>query len=260
MARVTADGMISLPLIGSMRAGGLNESQLERALVERLNEIMYDPTASVFVTEHHFRTVGVIGAVAKPGMYGLTGPRQTVLDAIAQAGGFSDSAGTNVLLYPGENPAKAAAVGGPTPGESEFVRLALGSSFGDSADLYLPVRPGDVLVVPDRGLVLVKGWVHDPGSFEIAPGLTVLGAVAAAGGPRFAADQGEVMLIRGTDTGVGSSRSFDLRELEAGKAQDAQVISGDVIIVTGSGPKAAVSGIFGLVTDIFDVGVGFSGN
>lgn len=260
IARVTADGFVSIPLLGPVKAGGRTESELEIELVRKLEEIMYDPTVSVFVTEHHFRTVGVIGAVASPGMIGLTGPRDTVLDAIAQAGGFSDTAGTSVLLYPGGNPGRAAAVGSQAPRtkDSDFVRLALGGSFGDGADLYLPLRPGDVLVIPDRGSVLVKGWVHEPGSFEIAPGLTVLGAVVAAGGPRFAADSGEVMLIRGTDSGHGESRRFDLTDLEKGEAEDVRVISGDVIIVTGSAPKVAVSGLFQLVKDIFDVG--FSAN
>jgi len=49
----------------------------------------------------------------------------------------------------------------------------------------LQVRPGDVIIVPASGDVLVQGWVATPGAYHITPGLTALGAIAAAGGEMF---------------------------------------------------------------------------
>src|SRR5579864_1366811 len=49
--------------------------------------------------------------------------------------------------------------------------------------LNLPVRPGDVIVVPGGGDVMVVGWVQRPGYFKVGSGLTVMGAIGAAGGP-----------------------------------------------------------------------------
>jgi hypothetical protein len=67
---------------------------------------------------------------------------------------------------------------------------------GSQMYLTLPVRPGDVIMVPGAGEVLIEGWVEKPGSYKVTPGLTVLGAVAAAGGSMFAADTGSVTVIR----------------------------------------------------------------
>ena len=51
----------------------------------------------------------------------------------------------------------------------------------------MPVAPGDIIVVPGGGNVMVTGWVYKPGYFEVGSGLTVLGAVASAGGAMFVA-------------------------------------------------------------------------
>lgn len=53
-----------------------------------------------------------------------------------------------------------------------------------------------MLLIPSAGQVLVEGWVEKPGSYKITPALTVLGAVAAAGGPLFPADTSAVKVIR----------------------------------------------------------------
>ena len=54
--------------------------------------------------------------------------------------------------------------------------------------INLPMRPGDVIVVPGGGNVMVVGWVQTPGYFQVGSGLTVLGAIGAAGGPMYAAN------------------------------------------------------------------------
>ena len=61
--------------------------------------------------------------------------------------------------------------------------------------LRMPVRPGDLILVSGGGAVMVIGWVREPGRFQITPGLTVLEAIAAAGGPLYAGDQSDVRLI-----------------------------------------------------------------
>ena len=53
--------------------------------------------------------------------------------------------------------------------------------------LALPVRPGDVIHVPEPGRVFVQGWVETPGAVAMTRGLTVLSAVTAAGGTRYPA-------------------------------------------------------------------------
>ena len=101
--------------------------------------------------------------------------------------------------------------------------------------MSLPVRPGDVLVIPGGGQVMVVGWVHSPGHFDVGSGLTVLGAVGEAGGPMYAADTKAVTLIRSEHSGSKGSTSVDLDKISRGEAADIPVKANDVIDVPYSG-------------------------
>lgn len=83
--RVEADGTISLPMLGTLKAGGLTEKQLDAELDERLKTYMYKPEVEVFVKEYRSRQVAVIGMVNAPGLVTLTEPNETVLDMITRA-------------------------------------------------------------------------------------------------------------------------------------------------------------------------------
>ena len=88
--RVNSNGQISLPLIGGMMAGGLTIPELERELARKYSDgYLQNPQVSVFVKEFTSQRVTLEGAVAKPGIYPITG-RTTLLQAIALAGGIDD--------------------------------------------------------------------------------------------------------------------------------------------------------------------------
>jgi len=84
---VRPDGMITLPLIGEIKATGLTPVQLQEQISTLLKKFMADPQVTVIVAEVHSLTFNVVGQVLKPGYYPLT-RRMTVLDAIALSGGF----------------------------------------------------------------------------------------------------------------------------------------------------------------------------
>jgi polysaccharide export outer membrane protein len=86
--RVNAQGMITLPLLGQVRAGGLTANELEAVLTTKLSEnLLQDPQVSVFVKEFVSQRVVIDGSVVKIGAYPLSG-KTTLLQAIAMAGGL----------------------------------------------------------------------------------------------------------------------------------------------------------------------------
>jgi protein involved in polysaccharide export with SLBB domain len=99
------------------------------------------------------------------------------------------------------------------------------------ACLDLPTRPGDVVMVPIAGQVMVQGWVRNPGAFRITSGMTVLGSVSAAGGAMFSRS---AELLRTNSDGRHRAIAFNLSKLAQGEAPDIPVQSGDVIIVERS--------------------------
>jgi len=99
---------------------------------------------------------------------------------------------------------------------------------GNQSDLSIPVRPGDLIMVPARGQVLVQGWVGTPGAYQITPGMTALGAVTAAGGELYSSD---AVVLRASPSGQKIQIPVNLSKVEKGQAPDVQVQSGDVVIV-----------------------------
>ena len=123
---------------------------------------------------------------------------------------------------------------------------------GDIGCLNMPARPGDVLLIPTAGTVTVEGWVQNPGSFAISPGMTVLGAVTAAGGALFSW-HAEVM--RTDQQGSRVIREFSLTDLQNGTASDIPVESGDVVLVEKSVIGAVPYSVYELLSK-FGTGVG----
>jgi polysaccharide biosynthesis/export protein len=88
---VRPDGMITIPLVGEIKAVGLTPLQLQDQITASLQKVMSDPQVSVMVSTVNSMSFNIVGQVAKPGFYSLTRP-MTVLDAIAISGGFRDFA------------------------------------------------------------------------------------------------------------------------------------------------------------------------
>ena len=88
---VRSDGKISLPLVGELTAGGQTPLQLEQEITKRLASNISEPEVTVIVQDSKSQRINILGMVARPGTYMLTGSA-TILDAIAMAGGFRDFA------------------------------------------------------------------------------------------------------------------------------------------------------------------------
>lgn len=98
---VRPDGMITLPLLGDVRAVGLTTDQLKDILQKSASKILTDANVTVVVRQINSRKVYVTGQVGMSGAYPLIGPR-TVLQAIAMAGGLSEYAkGDKILIVRG---------------------------------------------------------------------------------------------------------------------------------------------------------------
>lgn len=90
--QVDPDGLIKVPLVGGVNAGGFTIFELAETLEARLGEkFLQDPQVSVRVEESFGRQITVEGAVEKPGIYPVKGDI-TLLQALAVSGGPNDAA------------------------------------------------------------------------------------------------------------------------------------------------------------------------
>lgn len=140
---VRPDGMISLPLIGDVQAGGRTPSVVAEEVRERLSHYVRDPNVTVIVTElrthEYISRIRVTGAVQTPTSIAHR-QGMTVLDAVLQAGGINEFAAPNrAKLY--------RKIGN----ETKVYPIDLGGILqeGKLATNY-ELQPGDIITVPER--------------------------------------------------------------------------------------------------------------
>jgi len=121
---------------------------------------------------------------------------------------------------------------------------------GSAKYMNMPANPGDIIVVPGGGNVMVTGWVYKPGYFGVGSGLTVLGAVASAGGAMFAANTSEATLIRSDGVGNKVSLPVNLDKIATGEAPDIPVRANDVVDVPYSDLKIGPYVFYNILTRV----------
>ncbi len=88
--RVNANGSVSMPLIGSVKVGGMTLIDAQAVIEAKLAQFLVSPQVSLFIEEYGNKTVFVMGEIQRPGSYAIpTESRLTVLEAISTAGGFT---------------------------------------------------------------------------------------------------------------------------------------------------------------------------
>jgi len=126
--------------------------------------------------------IWVTGAVQRPGSFDYQ-PNMTVLDAISIAGGprsLEESDLSAVKIVSGDT-----------------VRTVnLEAAFRTGALSVEPIRPGDIIIVPERAKAYIFGAVARPGAIGVRTGDTVLTLISNAGGPLPDAKLDEVVLVR----------------------------------------------------------------
>ena len=209
--RVSADGNISIPLIGYVRVAGLSSSEAEAAIEARLrqNSVVNNPQVSGYVKEYTSSGISVAGEVAKPGFYSALGPRR-LFDLLQAAGGTTDKAANKVLISHRD--------------QKQATTVHISKDPAEMATSNVELEPGDTVVVPRAGIVYILGEVNGPGGYVLnsTGGITVLQIVAVAGGPTHVASAGKTRLLRRTENGFQEQR-IDLKKLLRGKAHDVSV-------------------------------------
>lgn len=218
---------------------------------------------TIVVPEDLVNLVNVIGEVVRPGRYRLKSEMR-VLDALLAAGGLTQRASvTQARLVHVSRESQ------PLHLDTLLLRQDMSRN--------TPLKPGDTLFIPEEidNKIYVLGDVNRPGVYEVKGDMTVLQALATAGGPvqRGAATAKLAQIVRrnggpdrtvvaaGPSTAIkvealpngGALLSIDLRSLmsNSAAAQAVVVQVGDVMVVPQNGLNSVqlilsiLSGILG---------------
>lgn len=227
-ARVSEDGMITLPLLGELEVADLTKSEVEKKLTRLFEEkYLKNPQVTVFIKEYRSRMVSILGAVNKPGDYELLG-RQTLLQMISQAGGLTEDAGKEITIIRKKE-----------EGSNHSFTIPIEDLVekGD-VELNIVLEPGDIINIPIDKIVriYVFGQVRNPGALEVKKSNipTLLRAIAQAGGFSERANKGKVNIKRINDQGKEVQMIVNAKAIIKGKKNDIQLKENDVVFVPES--------------------------
>ena len=170
---VADDGTVAMPLAGTVPVAGLSPAQastrIENAL--KTQKILVDPHVSITVALSRSQRVSVLGQVGTPGRYPIDSST-SIFDLLAQAGGVTATGADVIYVIRQDREGKE------TRSPVDLKGLAKGSG----ALPTMALKGGDSVFVPKAEQFSIYGEVATPGRYRVEPGMTVIEAVAKAGG------------------------------------------------------------------------------
>ena len=227
-ARISSSGDIYLPLVDYVHVEGLTQEEAQSLIQKRLEDggFVRNPHVTIFVDEAASQGVTIIGEVSKPGIYPDIADHK-LYEVISQAGGFSQAASRKIAILRRNRP--------------DPIRINLPRNLADDVSGNIDIMPGDTITIPRAPIIYVVGDVGHPSGLLVDNGqLTVLQALALAGGTNRTAKLGAARIIRKTPTGVTETKVAIKKMLEA-KAPDVALEADDILFIPVSAGKIAAN-------------------
>lgn len=241
--RIDAEGFLTLPIVGRVRALGLTVQALEAELTAKLKEFIREPQVSISLAQFRADPVFVIGAFRTPGIYPLQG-RRTLVELLTSVGGLLPNANRRIRVTRRSDQGR---IDLPTAVEDSERKLStveislesLTQAVNPAEDIVL--APYDVISVERAERVYVTGEVLKGGALELGEreSMSVAQALAETGGMTPLAARDKVRILRPV---LGTSRRaqilVDARRVLEGKEIDFPLLPNDVIVVPRSTLRA----------------------
>jgi polysaccharide biosynthesis/export protein len=215
--RVSEAGIISYPLLGTVRVGGLSVTEVEKRIADglRTGNFVRQPQVTVLVVQVRGNQVSVLGQVNRPGRFPLEVADTRLTDVLALAGGVA-TVGADIVTVAGTRN------GQPFKAEIDLAR-AIGAGNRQGGDIQ--ILNGDVVWVDRAPTVFIYGEVQRPGALRLERGMTVMQALATGGG----------LTLRGTEKGMRVHRRGGDGKIQVIQpSMDDQLRDGDVVYVRES--------------------------
>ena len=215
--RVTEAGIVSYPLLGTIRLGSLSVTVAEKLIADGLRggNFVKNPQVTIVVLQVRGNQASVLGLVNRPGRYPIEVADMRLTDLLAMAGGAAIN-GADVVV-----------VTGTRNGQPFRAEVDLPTVFADGGkDKDLLILNGDAVWVERQPIVYIYGEVQRPGPMRLERGMTLMQSLATGGG----------LTLRGTERGIRVHRkSADGKvQVITTPMMDEAMRNGDVVFVRES--------------------------
>mgnify|MGYP001552602410 CR=1 FL=1 len=218
------DGRLSVPLLGPLKLATMTREEASSNIGDGLKRYYKRPIVDLRVDEYHANRVTVLGRVLTPGVLEFDTP-PVLLDVLARAGSLpvldKQATLTRCAVFRGRE-------------KIIWVDLKRLLNRGDLA-YNIRLKPNDLVYIPDSfdTLVYVMGAVEKPGAYRLTPDMSLMDALAQAGGPNQDANEGEIALYR---PGQEATEKLSLASLmTADRKVNYALEEGDVVYVQKRG-------------------------
>ena len=227
-ARLGSDGTVILPLIGSVKVGGLTVAEATDLITKRYAAgFVKNPSVLITVMQFRRSTFSLLGQVGHPGIYEIPeGTHTSILEALSMAGGFTINASQNGVL-----------VKRVTDGKETMLKVRAGDMMQNPEAAPFEVLTGDTILVPsvptERNNFTVLGQIAKPGLYAIPAGthVTIFDAISLAGGFSLNASQSRVTVKR-TSGGKTDLLHVNVSDIAQNpNAAPVEILPGDTIYV-----------------------------
>lgn len=220
---VGPDGRITVPLIGDVAISDRTREEAVEVLQARLAVYFTQPHATLAVEDYASNQVTVLGRVERAGAQKFAHP-PTLAEVLANAGAMpildKQATLTRCAIMRGRN---------------KLIWVDVKALLNGDPDFNLRMKKGDIVFIPDSSdtSIYVLGAVARPGSYRLTPRMTVLDAIAQAGGASENAEESRIGIYR---AGTQQVEILDLKSLIGpGRTVNFALEDGDVIYVPNSG-------------------------
>jgi len=221
LVKVRPDGMITVPGLGEVHAGGMKPKDLQADLTVRLKELVKNPIVTVTVSEITNSKAYIFGSGVKSGIFDLN-RRTTLLQILC---GLPDIKSADLRrAYVQRNGKKI---------KEDFYKLFMEGKIAEDID----IESNDAIFIPlwlDKN-VYVLGSVTTPKSIEYREGMTIMEAILEAGGFTKFANMNGTTIVR-KSRGKETTIPVKLKKLmnNSDLTQNVKLMPGDYIIVEES--------------------------
>jgi polysaccharide export outer membrane protein len=220
---VGPDGKITVPLVGDVAISDLTREAAVQAVTVRLQAYYSRPQTTLAVEEYTSNQVTVLGRVERAGAQKFTHP-PTLAEVLANAGAMP-------ILDKQATLTRCAIM----RGRDKLIWVDLKALLNGDPAYNLRMKKGDIVFIPDSSdtSVYVLGAVTKPGSYRLTPRMTVLDALAQAGGPTENAEATRIGIYR---AGAKQVEIIDMAVLvDPARRVNFALEDGDVLFVPNSG-------------------------
>jgi polysaccharide export outer membrane protein len=201
--RVSENGSITYPLVGSVEMGGLTIAEAEQKIANglKIGDFVQRPQVNISIVQIRGHQVSVLGQVNRPGRFPLETFNTRVSDMLAAAGGATPTGNDLVILSGRRN-------GKPFRQTIDIPGLYL----GDANDADVVLSGGDTIYVHRAPVFYIYGEAQHSGAYRIERGMTIMQALALSGGPTPRGSESRLRLHRKNESGGFEKVSVEMTD------------------------------------------------